>query len=89
MSSLGFSRYRPLGGMNWTPVLGMHQGLDRFTGPAYKFPFNSTSRTWGVGLHTYFLNPINYQFVSFSLQFLVLPNNDIKINNHSHMRFLN
>ena len=26
MGSLGFSRYRPLGGMNWAPVLGMRQG---------------------------------------------------------------
>ena len=89
MGSLGFSLYRPLGGMNWAPVLGLRQRSSRFTGPAYKSPFNPASRTWGMRLHAYFLNPINYQFVSFSLQFLVLPNNDIKINNHSHMRFLN
>ena len=32
MSSLGFSCYRPLGGMNWAPVLSLCQGPGRFTG---------------------------------------------------------
>ena len=61
MSSLGVSRYRPLGGMNWAPVLGLRQGPGRFTGPANKSPFNSASQTWGVGLCAYFLNPIRYK----------------------------
>ena len=60
MGSLGFSRYRPLRGMNWTPVLGLRQGPGRFTGPAYWSSFNPTSRTWGVGLPAYHLNPINF-----------------------------
>ena len=59
MGSLGFSRYRPLGGMSRAPVLGLRQGLGRFTGPTYKSPFNHASRTWGVGLRAYFLNPIS------------------------------
>ena len=59
MDPLGFSRYRPLGGMDWAPVLGLHQGSGRFTGPAYKSPFTPASRTWGVGPHAYFLNPIS------------------------------
>ena len=59
MGSLGFSRYQPLGGMNWAPILGLRQGPGRFTGPAYKSSFNPTSRTWGVCLHAYFLNPIS------------------------------
>ena len=59
MGSLGFSRYRPLGGMNWAPVLGMRQGPGRFTRPAYNSPFNPGSRTWGEGLRAYFLNPIS------------------------------
>ena len=29
------------------------------------------------------------QFIYYSFKFLVLPNNEIKINNHSHARFLN
>ena len=60
MGSLGFSRYRPLGGMNWALVLGLRQGPDRFTGPAYWFSFNPASWTWGVDMRAYFLNPINY-----------------------------
>ena len=60
MGSLGFSRYRPLGGMNWAPVLGLRQGLGRFTGPAYWSSFNPASRIWGVGLRAYCLNPISY-----------------------------
>ena len=59
MGSLGFSRYRPLGGMNWAPVLGLCQGSVPFTGPAYKSSFNPASRTWGVGLRAYFLNSIS------------------------------
>ena len=59
MGSLGVSRYRPLGGMNWAPVLGLRQGPGHFTGPTYKSPFNPTSRTWGVGMRAYFLNPIS------------------------------
>ena len=59
MGSLGFSYYRPLGEMNWAPVLGLHQGPGRFTGPAYWSFFNPASRNWGVGLRAYFLNPIN------------------------------
>ena len=31
----------------------------RFTGPAYKYPFNPASWAWGVGLRAYFLNPIS------------------------------
>ena len=58
MSSLGFSRYRPLGGMNWASVLVLRQGSDRFTGSAYKSSFDHASRTWGVGLPAYFLNLI-------------------------------
>ena len=58
MGSLGFSRYRPLGWMNWAPVLGLCQGPDRFTGPAYWISFNPASQTLGVGLRAYFLNPI-------------------------------
>ena len=59
MGSLGVSRYRPLGGMNWAPVLGLRQGSGHFTGPTYKSPFNPTSRTWGVGMRAYFLNPVS------------------------------
>ena len=59
MGSLGFSCYRPLGGMNWAPVLGLRQGPGHFTGLAYKSPFTPASRTWGVGLRAYFLNPIS------------------------------
>ena len=59
MGSLGFSRYQPLGGMNWAPVLGLRQKPGHFTGPAYKSSFNPASRTWGVGLRDYFLNPIS------------------------------
>ena len=29
------------------------------------------------------------KFISFSFKFLVLPNNGMKINNHSYVRFLN
>ena len=29
-----------LGGMNWAPVLGLCQELERFTGSAYKYSFN-------------------------------------------------
>ena len=50
-----------MGGTNWASVLGLRQGTGRFTGPAYKSSFNPASRTWGVGLHAYFLNPIRYQ----------------------------
>ena len=67
MGSLGFSHYRPLGGMNWTPVLGLRQGSDRFTGPAYWSSFKPTSRTWGVGLRAYFLNPIKCQGSTYNL----------------------
>ena len=59
MGSLGFSHYRPLRGMNWAPILGMCQGPGRFTGSAYKSPFNPASWTWGVGMRAYFLNPIS------------------------------
>ena len=59
MGSLGFSRFQFLGGMDWAPVLGLRQGPGRFTGPPYKSPFSPASWTWGVGLRTYFLNPIN------------------------------
>ena len=45
MGSLGFSRYRPLGGMSWIPVLGLRHKSDRFTGLAYKSSFNHVSRT--------------------------------------------
>ena len=62
MGSLGFSHYWPLGGMNWTSVLGLRQGPGRFTGPAYWPSFNPASRTWGVGLRAYFLNSINISF---------------------------
>ena len=58
MGSLGFSRYRPLGEMNRAPVLGLRQGPNCFTGFAYWSSFNPASRTWGVGLRAYFLNPI-------------------------------
>ena len=34
-------------------------GPGRFTGPAYKSPFNPASWAWGVGLWAYFLNPIS------------------------------
>ena len=60
MGSLGFSCYRPLGGINRAPVLGLRQGSGRFTGYACKSSFNPTSRTWGVGVRAYFLNPISY-----------------------------
>ena len=59
MGSLGFPCYRPLGWMNWAPVLGLRQEPGRFTGPAYKSSFNPVSWTWGVGLRAYFLNPIS------------------------------
>ena len=62
MSSLGFSRYRPLGGMNWAPVLGLHQGLGRLTGSAYQSSFNPAYRTRGVGLRACFLNSITNYF---------------------------
>ena len=32
MGSLGFSRYQPLGGMNWALVLSLRQGPGRLTG---------------------------------------------------------
>ena len=50
MSSLGCPCYRPLGWMNWAPVLGLCQEPGRFTGSAYKSSFNSTSWAWEVGL---------------------------------------
>ena len=40
LGSLGFSCYRPLRWMNWTPVLGLHQESGRFTGSAFKSSFN-------------------------------------------------
>ena len=62
MGSLGYPRYRPLGQMNWAPVLGLCQEPGRFTGPACKSPFNPASWAWGVGLRAYFfLNPISYK----------------------------
>ena len=57
MGSLGCPRYRPLGRMNWAPVLGLCQEPGRFTGPAYKSPFNHASWAWGVGLCAYFFKP--------------------------------
>ena len=54
---MGFPRYRPLGWMNWAPVLGLRQEPGLFTGHAYKYFFNPASWTWGVGLRAYFLNP--------------------------------
>ena len=51
MGSLGCPCYRPLGRMNWAPVLGLCQEPGRFTRPAYK---SSASWAWGVGLHAYF-----------------------------------
>ena len=59
MGFLGCPRYRPLGRMNWAPVLGLCQEPRRFTGPAYKSPFNPASWAWGVGLRAYFSNPIS------------------------------
>ena len=59
MGSLGCPCYRPLGWINWAPVLGLCQDLERFTGPIYKSSFNSTSWAGEVGLRAYFLNPIN------------------------------
>ena len=59
MFSLGFLCYQPFGGMNWAPVLSPRQGSGHFTGRAYKSPFNPASRTWGVDLRAYFLNPIS------------------------------
>ena len=59
MGSLGFPCYRPLGWMNWVPVLGLHQKPDRFTDPSYKSSLNSVSWAWGVGMHAYFLNLIS------------------------------
>ena len=49
MDSLGYPRYRPLGRMNWAPVLGVCQEPVRFTGPAYKSSFNPTSWAWKSG----------------------------------------
>ena len=43
MSSLGCSRYQPLGWMNWAPVLGLCQELGRLTSSAYKSSFNPAS----------------------------------------------
>ena len=57
MSSLGCSRYLPLGRMNWAPVLGLCQEPERFTGFAYKSSFNPASWAWGVGIRTYFFKP--------------------------------
>ena len=54
MGSLGYPRYRPLGRMNWAPVLGLCQEPGLFTGPAYKSSFNPASWAWGVGLRAYF-----------------------------------
>ena len=48
MGSLGFPCYRPLGWMNWAPILGLRQEPGHFTRPAYKFSFNPASWTWGV-----------------------------------------
>ena len=59
MGSLGFPGYRPLGWMNWAPVLGLRQEPGLFTAPAYKYFFNPAPWTWGVGLRAYFLNPIS------------------------------
>ena len=59
MSYLGYPCYRPLGWMNWAPVLGLCQELGRFTGPAYKASFNPASWAWEVGPRAYFLNPIS------------------------------
>ena len=54
MGSLGCPHYRPLGRMNWAPVLGLCQEPERFTGPTYKSSFNPASWAWGVGLSVYF-----------------------------------
>ena len=59
MGSLGYPWYRPLGWMNWAPILNLRQEPGRFTGLAYKSPFNPASWAWGVGLRAYFLNPIS------------------------------
>ena len=59
MGSLGCLWYRPLGWMNWAPVLDLRQEPGCFTGSAYKYPFNPASWAWGVGLCAYFLNPIS------------------------------
>ena len=61
MGSLGCPHYRPLGSINWAPILGLCQEPGRFTGPAYKSPFNPASWPWGMGLSAFFfLNPISY-----------------------------
>ena len=60
MGSLGCPCYRPLGWMNWAPVLGLCQEPGHFIGPAYKSSFNPGSWAWEVGLRAYFLNPISY-----------------------------
>ena len=46
--------------MNWALVLGLCQEPGRFTGSAYKSPFNLASWARGVGLRAYFLNPISF-----------------------------
>ena len=63
MGFLGCSCYRPLGWINWAPVLGLCQKPERFTGPAYKSSFNPASWAWEVGLRAYFLNSIRNQVV--------------------------
>ena len=74
MGSLGFSCYRPLGGMNWAPVLGLRQRPGHFTRPAYNSSFNPASRTWEVGLRAYFLNPIiRYVFLYTMIDMLLCP----------------
>ena len=57
MDSLGCPHYRPLGRMNWAPVLGLCHEPGRFTGSAYKSSFNSASWALGVGLRAYFFKP--------------------------------
>ena len=49
MGSLGFPCYRPLGWMNWAPVLGLRQEPGRFTGSAYKSSFNLAFLDLGSG----------------------------------------
>ena len=62
MGSLGCPRYRPLGRMNWAPILGLCQEPGRFTGPTYKSSFNPASWAWGVGLRAYFFKPNHVEY---------------------------
>ena len=70
MGSLGCPRYRPLGRMNWAPVLGLCQEPRRFTRLAYKSSFNHASWAWESGLARLFFK-LNQSLIALSIKLFI------------------